>query len=616
MILLTLPLLSLVMFLFHWNYKALLRLNLSALVFSGAYLITGGLIASQVVPWPSWLGHHAEWQFEGDFYVWDQHWSPLELAVATSAYLVMLASYIFSTRYFYLEKEARKFFALFPIILFGILTVTSGNSLDVVLIGWENVGLASIFLISFYAFRTRAIRNTVRIFIIYKLCDIGLLLDSLFAHHEKGLHTINGLPTWLSQNTWSSGNTIHFLALMAILAACGKSALFPFFNWPARAMEGPTPSSALFYGGPVLHLGVFLLIKLKDLILISDLARWVLLSLGLLTFFSARLVSHTQSTVKGHLAYKAVSHIGLISIWVALNWIKLAVLHIVMHMIYRSIRLIISPSVAYEQAHEGLKIQKKHPLLEGPLTWLPERWQSRIYNTLFALSLQEFFLSPSERGGIGVFDFTKIKRLLVTRSSFFLSFSGLLFIVLAFGFTNMNLPLTFGLLTMAAASLLCLKAIFSYDTVKSSHLQQLVSTTLFVLGTWLSLGHLSLGLLSFCCLIAIAFFLSFWALSPYFNYPLHTFHGAKYVGINRYRVMVVSFLIAAGYPLTPMFIAEDSLYSELLHVSITHTLLAFTYLLLLAIYWMRLMVKVFWGFHYKALIHPVFPPLYPSSKYK
>lgn len=242
---------------------------------------------------------------------------------------------------------------------------------------------------------------------------------------------------------------------------------------------------------------------------------------------------------------------------------------------------------------------------------------SRITTSLnFIIGHHEFFLSPSERGGIGVFDFTKIKRLLVTRSSFFLSFSGLLFIVLAFGFTNMNLPLTFGLLTMAAASLLCLKAIFSYDTVKSSHLQQLVSTTLFVLGTWLSLGHLSLGLLSFCCLIAIAFFLSFWALSPYFNYPLHTFHGAKYVGINRYRVMVVSFLIAAGYPLTPMFIAEDSLYSELLHVSITHTLLAFTYLLLLAIYWMRLMVKVFWGFHYKALIHPVFPPLYPSSKYK
>ena len=111
-------------------------------------------------------------------------------------------------------------------------------------------------------------------------------------------------------------------------------------------MEGPTPSSALFYGGPVIHLGIFLLVKLKDLILISPVARTVLMILGITTFIASRLVSHTQSTIKGQLAYKGVSHIGLISLWITFDWITLAVTYLIIHMIYQSIRLIISPSIA------------------------------------------------------------------------------------------------------------------------------------------------------------------------------------------------------------------------------------------------------------------------------
>ena len=78
-------------------------------------------------------------------------------------------------------------------------------------------------------------------------------------------------------------------------------------------------------------------------------------------------------------------------------------------------------------------------------------------------------------------------------------------------------------------------------------------------------------------------------------------------------MMVVSFLITAGYLLTPMFIAQDSLYSELFHVSIAPLLVNFIFLTLLAIYWIRILAKVFWGFHFKALINPVFPPLYFSK---
>jgi len=613
MILIILPILSLLMFLFPWSYRALIRFGLSSLTASGLYLTITTLSVLKIFNMPIYLGDHLEWRIDQDVYVWNQFWTISDLIVAWSAYLVMFSSFIFSVKYFYLEKEARKFFALLPLILFGILLITSGNSLDVVIIGWESVEIASIFLISFYAYRTRAIRNTLRIFVIYKLCDIGLLVTSLFLQHKKGIHAIASLQPWLQEYVWQNGVSIHVIAFMTILAASGKSALFPFFNWPARAMEGPTPSSALFYGGPVLHLGVFLLIKLKDLILFSDIARGTLVTLGLLTFITARLVARTQSTIKGQLAYKAVSHIGLIGIWIAFNWIILATIHICIHMIYRAIRLILTPSAAYERAHEGLKSYKTSNLLHTSFRVLPESLKSQVENSLFALGLQEFFLSPTERGGLGWLDLSRLKHKFVTEKPVWLFTVG--FLILAFSIlfqTPYQIP-DVALLILTLATLLSLKNVLSYKSVLLTHVQQLINTLFFIFGIWLSTQHFSTGFLWFCIMLSLAFTLSWIALSPYLSKPLNTFHGLKYVNMNRYRIMVVSFLIAAGYPVTPMFIAEDSLYSELLHVSLGHTFMAFLFLFLLAIYWMRLMVRIFWGFHFKALIHPVFPPLKPHS---
>ena len=50
-----------------------------------------------------------------------------------------------------------------------------------------------------------------------------------------------------------------FIVCMMILPAAIKSAQLPFTAWLPRAMEGPTSSSAIFYGSLSVHIG-FLII--------------------------------------------------------------------------------------------------------------------------------------------------------------------------------------------------------------------------------------------------------------------------------------------------------------------------------------------------------------------
>ena len=80
--------------------------------------------------------------------------------------------------------------------------------------------------------------------------------DKLLGHGRPGrtAHSIVDQPQAL------------VVGLLLLVAAAGKSALVPFSGWLPRAMEGPTPSSAVFYGALSVHLGAFLLLRVSPLL--------------------------------------------------------------------------------------------------------------------------------------------------------------------------------------------------------------------------------------------------------------------------------------------------------------------------------------------------------------
>ena len=173
---------------------------------------------------------------------------------------------------------------------------------------------------------------------------------------------------------------------MILLAAASKSAQLPFSSWLPRAMEGPTPSSAIFYGSLSVHFGVFLLLRTFPLWEEQISIRILIAILGLTTAIISSLISRVQSSVKTQIAYASIAQIGLMFIEVAVGLHILALLHFTGNAFLRSYQLLVSPSIVSYRIREQLyNFQTRKRSLED---YLPKGLEYSIY----ILSVKEWNL--------------------------------------------------------------------------------------------------------------------------------------------------------------------------------------------------------------------------------
>lgn len=317
---------------------------------------------------------------------------------------------------YYLHRESgyKRFFITIFAFAFGLNMVILAGSMDILFAGWEVVGISSFLLIAFYRDRIQPVRNALRAYTVYRFCDIGLLLGiwtiHLFLHGNNHFTQLNQL---LVPNTQAPASLTAFIiiSVLLIVAASGKSAQFPFCFWLPRAMEGPTPSSAIFYGALSVHLGVFLLLRTLPIWSYYLITRAMVFCIGLATLLVASLAEKTQSNIKGRVAYSSIAQVGIMFMELALGLEWLVLLHFLGNAFFRCYQLLVSPSiVAHLLRIEGsIDVAAKNNSLFSylPLSLqraLPETWQ----NTLYVLALQEgnlelfirwFWWSPLKRAG-------------------------------------------------------------------------------------------------------------------------------------------------------------------------------------------------------------------------
>jgi len=259
----------------------------------------------------------------------------------------------FSKYYMHRDEGYKRFFNIILLFAAGYNFIIFSGNFETLFIGWEIKGLCSFLLIAFYRSRYLPVKNSYKTISNYRISDVALILAMWMMHH---LTHQNITYTQLDEAKDLASLTHHtdmaiFIVSMFILAAVIKSAQFPFTTWLPRAMEGPTSSSAIFYGSLSVHIGVFLLLRTHAFWQDMLWAKIVIIVIGALTGIFATLIARVQPNVKTQIAYSSAAQIGIMFIEIALGFHWLVLIHFAGNAFLRTYQLLVSPSVLNYLVH-------------------------------------------------------------------------------------------------------------------------------------------------------------------------------------------------------------------------------------------------------------------------
>jgi NAD(P)H-quinone oxidoreductase subunit 5 len=306
----------------------------------------------------------------------------------------------FATRYMHRERGFNRFFTLLAVFILGMVITCLAGTVETLFLGWELVGLSSALLVAFFQGRPAPVRNGWHVWIVYRVSDAALLLAAVVMHHMLGEGDWGQLLGHDPVHPWPEGNSpatptqALVVGFLVLIAAAGKSALVPFSGWLPRAMEGPTPSSAVFYGALSVHLGAFLLLRMSSLLAASYVLAGLVVLEGLVTAVFAYVTGSVQTDIKSVLSFASLAQLGLIvaeiglGAWMPFLW-YVALVHLVGHACLRAHQFIRAPTFLQDhRRREGaLGVRLQPPGMAWVL--LPSE---RLRSVLYRFALERGYL--------------------------------------------------------------------------------------------------------------------------------------------------------------------------------------------------------------------------------
>lgn len=255
----------------------------------------------------------------------------------------------FASKYMHREPGFNRFFVLYAIFVLGMIITSLAGTIETLFTGWELVGLSSALLVAFFQERPAPARNGFWTWSVYRVSDASLLLAAVVMHHMRGAGDFDkllGAGAWPDEHSVVSAYEAFGVGMLLLVAAAGKSALVPFSGWLPRAMEGPTPSSAVFYGALSVHLGAFLLLRMMPLLERSILLCAAIVVLGLATAVLAYLASTVQTDIKSALSFASLAQVGIIVAEIGLRLPPyVPLVHLLGHAFLRTLQFVRAPSL-------------------------------------------------------------------------------------------------------------------------------------------------------------------------------------------------------------------------------------------------------------------------------
>lgn len=512
----------------------------------------------------------------------------------------------FSKYYMHRDEGFKRFFN--TILLFSTafnFIILAGN-FETLFIGWEVKGVCSFILIGFYRNRYLPVKNAFKAVTNYRISDVALMLAMWMMHHLTH-QNINfsqlGEAKEIAIAANHTGMAI-FIVCMLIVPAAIKSAQFPFTSWLPRAMEGPTASSAIFYGSLSVHIGVFLLLRTHPFWEDMLWAKVTIIVIGAITAIAATLIARVQPTVKTQIAYSSAAQIGLMFIEIAIGWHWLVLVHFAGNAFLRTYQLLVSPSVLnylvhHQYFHYVSPVQKKLSALKTSLYMLNiKEWNldtlmfSYVWSPFKSLGKQLRFLQSGLMIGV-------------------LAIAGTGLLIIGYvdpeviAVSGQTLPI----ILMGIALAVILFAFSCRQSALKAWIYLLTGHVFIIAAVLFNAVHINpIEIVFYASGVVLAFLLGYYCLQKIKavdnDISLNRFHGYVYEQNATGFLFLVAAMGMLGFPLTAAFIGIDVLFTYVQSNQVALIVLMALCFVFVELSAFRILLRIFYGPH-KKLDHPV-----------
>ena len=249
---------------------------------------------------------------------------------------------MFSINYMHNDRSFSRYFSALSLFVFAMLVLVMGNNYIMLFLGWESVGLCSYLLIGHYYERKSAARAGTKAFVMNRVGDAGFLVGIFLI--ATNFNSVAYTEVFANLDKIDSF-TATLIGLCLLTGAIGKSAQLPLGTWLAKAMEGPTPSSALIHAATMVTAGVYMITRSHGIYDMAPIALAVVTIVGALTAAYGATVGKTISDIKGILAASTTTQLGLMFVACGLGAYPVAIFHLVAHAFLKTFLFLTAPSI-------------------------------------------------------------------------------------------------------------------------------------------------------------------------------------------------------------------------------------------------------------------------------
>lgn len=264
--------------------------------------------------------------------------------------------HLYSVGYMADDPSYSRYFTYLNLFVFAMLMLVLGDSLVVLFLGWEGVGLASYLLIGFWYTDEEKASAGKKAFITNRVGDFAVLIGMFLLFNLFGSLSIPEIREAVSQlneaQVVAASGLITAASLCFFIGCTGKSAQIPLYVWLPDAMAGPTPVSALIHAATMVTAGVYLIARMNFLFALSPMTMTIIMIVGSLTAFMAATIGCTQFDIKKVLAYSTVSQLGFMFVAIGSGSFFAGVFHLMTHAFFKALLFLGSGSVIHGMHHE------------------------------------------------------------------------------------------------------------------------------------------------------------------------------------------------------------------------------------------------------------------------